>query len=118
MPYDGQKHNSHGVMDPVDPGASWSQKLSVCYSHRNCVAEPARGGDLTLVQPPPPLRLLPLHLPLLPRPREPQVVRPGGELVHLGEEGLCQVLSVPGESNPHLESETSTFLDQRQAMFG
>ena len=71
------------------------------------MAEPTRGGDLTLVQlPPPPPRLLlpPANLLLLPRARQPQVVRSGSQLVYLGEEGLGQVLSVPGESYPHLEN--------------
>ena len=71
------------------------------------MAESARGGDLTLVQlPPPPPRLLlpPANLLLLPRARQPQVVRSGSQLVYLGEEGLGQVLSVPGESYPHLEN--------------
>ena len=53
------------------------------------MAEPTRGGDLTLVQlPPPPPHLLLPPANLLLWARQPQVVRSGGELVYLGEEGL------------------------------
>ena len=70
------------------------------------MAEPARRRNLTLVQHPP-LCLLHPHLPLLlPWAGQAQVVRAGGELVHLGEEGLGKLLSVPGETYPHLETET------------